>query len=280
MDWNKLNSSLTSALLHLMHLPTINHIDLSFIQNFPLSSLTPCVDLHRLDIFKSKWTYWPEEEIIVQSEMMPKIREFNSDDSSVMTTKLLHAKRQDGQPAFNFKDLRRLSTCLEDKQNARHLVQNAKLLENLHLTVGFGQNLVGLHDILSPSAHTLKVLDLTGFFFWNCIPRVGIPPFAGLYEELEAMAEHNTLEALSFEVYVDRSEAVDFIGSIIQNVEKELAKPGWSALRQVTFKVPIEGCSGLLAAGLSEALQSLPDKYLSRFPKLESVAFSYSVYVA
>ena len=40
-DWNSLNPSLTSAFLHLMHLPTINHIDLSFIQNFPLSSLTP-----------------------------------------------------------------------------------------------------------------------------------------------------------------------------------------------------------------------------------------------
>ena len=30
-DWNTLDSSLSSALLHLMHLPTINHIDLSSI---------------------------------------------------------------------------------------------------------------------------------------------------------------------------------------------------------------------------------------------------------
>ena len=50
-DWNKLDSSLTSAFLHPMHIPTINHIDLSFIQNFPLSCLTPSVNLHRLDIF-------------------------------------------------------------------------------------------------------------------------------------------------------------------------------------------------------------------------------------
>ena len=40
MDWNTLDSSLTSALIHLMHLPTINHIDLTYIQNFPLISLT------------------------------------------------------------------------------------------------------------------------------------------------------------------------------------------------------------------------------------------------
>ena len=50
LDWNYLNSSLISAFLHLMHLPTINHIDLSYIHNFPLSSLVPSVNLLRLDI--------------------------------------------------------------------------------------------------------------------------------------------------------------------------------------------------------------------------------------
>ena len=30
-DWNELDSSLKSAFLHLIHLPTINHIDLSYI---------------------------------------------------------------------------------------------------------------------------------------------------------------------------------------------------------------------------------------------------------
>ena len=44
-EWNTLDFSLTSALLHLMHLPTINHIEISFI---PLASnlslhLTICI---------------------------------------------------------------------------------------------------------------------------------------------------------------------------------------------------------------------------------------------
>ena len=33
-DWNGLDFSLKSAFLHLMHLPTINHLDLSLIKNF------------------------------------------------------------------------------------------------------------------------------------------------------------------------------------------------------------------------------------------------------
>jgi hypothetical protein len=118
-----------------MHLHTINHIDLSFIKNFPLSSLSSSVNLHRLDILRLR----PLEEdgfreIVLHWEMLPKIREFHTSQSSQLTTKLLHAKTQDGQPAFNFMDLRRLAmfftgTRSEDEQNIRYLLQNAKLLK-------------------------------------------------------------------------------------------------------------------------------------------------------
>ena len=278
-DWNTLDSSLTSAFLHLMHLPTISHIELSLIQNFPLSSLTPSVNLHRLDIFHLRLEEdgSPDSEIVVQSEMMPEIHEFYTSESSLLTTKLLHAKRQDGLPAFNFMDLRRLSIssgCFEDEWNIRCLLQNAKVLEEVHLSVGLGWNLVGLHDILSPSASTLKVLDLTVSLYDDL-------PLAGLCEELEAMAGHNMLEALSFEVRVDGDETEDSIGSIIQKVDKVLVKPGWSALTQVSFTFLISCCqvSKEDSAKLSEALQSLPDKYLSHLSKLESVAFRCSAYV-
>jgi hypothetical protein len=261
-----------------MHLPTMNHIDLSLIQNFPLSNLAPSVNLHRLDIFylRLEEDDSPDSEIVVHPEMMSKIREFHTSESSLLTTKLLHARRQDGRPAFNFMDLRRLSissTSFEDEWNIRYLLQNAKLLEKLHLSVGLGWSLVGLHDILSPSASTLKVLDLTVFLYDEL-------PLAGLCDELEAMAGHNMLEALSFEVRVDSDETVDSIGSIIQKVEKELVKPGWSALRQISFTFLISCChvSREDSAKLSEALQSLPDKYLSHLSKLDSVAFN-SAYV-
>ena len=278
LKWETLDSSLTSAFLHLMHLPTINHIELSSIQDFPLSSLTPSVNLRRLDIFYLICDDTLEEdgspEFVFQSEMMPKLREFHTSDSAVLTTKLLHAKRHDGRPAFNFMDLRRLSLSssgLEDDRNIRYLLQNARLLEKLCLSVEPGQSLVGLHDILSLSAHTLKVFDLT-------VSLYSVPSPAGLCEELEAMAGHNMLEALSFEFGVGGRETEDFIGSIIQKVWEVLIKPGWSALRQVSFKVTIACClvSREDSAELSEALQSLPDKYLSHLSKLE---LNYSAYV-
>ena len=124
-------------------------------------------------------------------------------------------------------------------------------------------------ELLSLSARTLKVLDLTVSL---CHSSVG-----GLCEELEAMAGHNMLEAFSFEVQIaylgnDTEEA---IGSTIQKVEKVLVKkPGWSALRQVSFKVTCSRVSWSDKAKFSEALQSLPDKYLSHLSKKSTLLLS------
>jgi hypothetical protein len=279
LDWNTLDSSLRSAFLHLMHLRTINHIALLLIDNFPLSSLTLSVNLLRLDMtYLSPLQEDGSPEIVVQSDMMPKIRELHISESALLTTKLLHAKRQDGRPAFNFMDLRRLSmsfTRFEDEQNIRYLLQNAGLLEKLHLSIDRGRSLVGL---LSPSARTLKVLDLTVFLYDNTFP-VSLA-LAGLCEELEAMAGHNMLEALSLEARVLRSDRTEaFVGSVMQSVEKVLVKPGWSALRQVSFKVAIAYCMQT-SVELCEALQSLPDKYLTHLSNLESVAFNFSAFPA
>ena len=244
-----------------MHLPSINHIDLSFISEFPLSSLTSSVNLRRLDISHVKH-FAPDE--ILQS--LPKIREFHTSESpySTTTTTLLYAKRPDGRPAFNFMDLRRVSTPLtfSEEKNIRYLLQNAKLLERLKLSVKLGR-LVGLHKILSPIAPSLKVLDLT----LTC-DSISLP-LTVLCRELKAMAGHNMLEALSFifDVYHETApdhEAEGYIGSIIQEVEKVLVKSGWSSLRQVFFKFSIKYYGKEERediAKLSGALQFLRDKY-------------------
>ena len=111
----------------------------------------------------------------------------------VMTT-LLHAKLRDGRPALNSMDLRRLSISSirsKDEQNIRYILQNGKFLEKLHLSVDPLCSLVGL---LSPSARTLKILGLTVLYLSSVC--------SGVCEELEAMAGHDILEALSFEVKV------------------------------------------------------------------------------
>jgi hypothetical protein len=284
LDWSELNPSLTSAFLHLMHLPSINHIDLLFIHNFPLSSLTPSVNLLRLDICHLSGVSdvdRPEEDgslkSVDYSEMMPKIREFRTKDSFLLTKKLLYAKMQDGRPAFKFMDLRRLSLSSiwpSDEENIRYLLENAKSLEKLHLSIGY-QCLGGFHDILSLCSRTLKVFDLSVSLYSDSVP------LTGLWENLEAMAGLNMLEAFSFEVRVNcrhgHGVTEDLVVvSIFRQVEELLVKSGWSALRQVSFKImPAD-----YGTQLSKALHSLPDKYLSHLPKLKSVAFNFSAVVS
>jgi hypothetical protein len=91
------------------------------------------------------------------------------------------------------------------------------------------------------------------------------------------MAGHNILEALSFEFHVDAHETEDSVGPDIQRVEKVLLKPGWSALRQVSFKIKITSCWGYRTELYNVLARSIPDKYLNHLSKLESVAFNFSV---
>ena len=73
-------------------------------------------------------------------------------------------------------------------------------------------------------------------------------------------------------------DTVDSIGLTFEEVDKVLIKPGWSALRQVSFKIKFT-CWWESGLELYDTLQSLPDKYLSRLSNLESVASSFSTYI-
>ena len=262
-----------------MHLPTINRIDLTFINNFPVSGLIPCVNLLRLDIFQMECVKeGPSPVFVVQSEIMPKIRELYISEAFLLMVKLLLARMQNGQPAFRFTNLRLLSisiTRIEEKRIFQYLLLNARCLQKLIVSTGQDQTLAGLHVILSPRARTLKILELAVFLYSRGSVRL---PLGGFCEELEKMAGNNMLEVLSFEVYVGVYDREDFIGPIIQNVEKVLVKPGWSALRQVSLTVScLEQLKPEDGAKFIEALKSLPEKYLSHLSKLESVAFHYTI---
>ena len=93
-------------------------------------------------------------------------------------------------------DSRCLYTQSEDEQNLRYLLQNAKLLGKLDLSVLSDRDLV---DLPPP---TLKVLNLTVSLYSDSYPL----PLARLCNELEAMAGHNILEALSLKVHLEGHE--------------------------------------------------------------------------
>ena len=146
---------------------------------------------------------------------------------------------------------------------------NAKLLEKLYILFEPPALVAGLYHDLFYSARTLQVLCLAiefndGFFIELC-------------EELEAIARRNWLESLSLEFQVVGIEPEEIIGSAFQKVEQILVKPGWSALRRVSFQVSVRRSDSEMVV---QSLNSLPDKYLSHLPKLESVAFNFSAHMS
>ena len=113
-------------------------IALSFIRNFPVSILSSSVNLLRLDISNLSSIDPLEVEIIVQSELMPKnlwipyFRFLWADDQVVY---MLKGKMVDDQLSTSriFDGSLLVSKI---KRNVWYLLQNAKLLEKLHLWYG------------------------------------------------------------------------------------------------------------------------------------------------
>ena len=138
---------------------------------------------------------------------------------------------------------------------------------------------MGLHDILSLSARTLKVFDLSVLFFISPVTLAANLQDSG--KNWKPWRDAILLEAFSFEVQVNDNVTEDLVGSIFRQ-EEVLVKPGWSAsvLRQVSFKVGIRSTKYSQGAKLSEALQSLPGKYLSHLLIHKSVAFNFSAYTS
>ena len=90
------------------------------------------------------------------------------------------------------------------------------------------------------------------------------------------MTGENILEALSFDIFIQEGDDQEMIGPIIQDIEKALVKPGWSALRQVSISVKAQGIGNLeVRAEMEEDLQSLAENYLSQL--LEVVELRYKV---
>lgn len=158
----------TSTFLHIFLICTINHFDLSLMQNFPLLMLTPSVNL-QLDIFYLRlermvsWNCCPVGDDARNSQ----IPCWQRSKKVIWTTSFMDL----GQLSISFL-LQRLNGifdiyCRKASYFERRTISLKsfylywrRLCSSGHLSPGFGWSLVGHHDILSPSVSTLYVFDL------------------------------------------------------------------------------------------------------------------------
>jgi hypothetical protein len=108
------------ALLHLMQLPTLSHLKLWWIENFPISDLIHSSSLKHLEIEKVDFA---EEDVVPPSTApLPRksvlLREYNVGlRSASATKKLVEAKRPDGLPVVDFTELTKVTANCDNKEN-------------------------------------------------------------------------------------------------------------------------------------------------------------------
>ena len=140
-DWPRLswsNYPIRPALLHLLHLPTLTHFEVTNINDFVVSDLIPCVNLKYLDIGynisvadKNTFPAALPEHSIQPNEFVVGI----GTSSAIM--KLCTAQRPDGQPIIDFGSLSKIRADFEEPDGcmaSQELFRRCHSLTDAHIS--------------------------------------------------------------------------------------------------------------------------------------------------
>ncbi|KAF8149960.1 hypothetical protein B0H34DRAFT_802090 [Crassisporium funariophilum] len=275
-NWSKLSEAIRRALLHLMHLPTLTHLRLlMFFKNFPVSGIVSCNSLIGLDT----------EGVLLEIDHLPTtsrthmIQEYTMQMNSNTTRGLLSTKLANGDPAFDFTMLRKLTlTCGGDHgvSATHHLLERVKHLEVLKYRVCAREHFRHLASLTARSARTLKILDLEAYPGRNSrfgpISSAADPsPFIlGLCKELEEMSDRNVVETIKLKI----DASLGWPGDAWENLDIVLTKSGWSKLKHVSITLNIVCWPWRRnEEALQTALDTLPKTQLIRLAKSNTVDF-------
>jgi hypothetical protein len=134
--WN--NNPIRPALLHLLHLPTLTHFQITRMENFVISDLIPCVNLKSLDIGDfttvlaetTLHAALPEHSIQLK-ELLVGFR------SSTAIMILCTARRPDGKPIIDFGSLSKVTVSFERPGNGEaleDLFRRCRILTNVDIS--------------------------------------------------------------------------------------------------------------------------------------------------
>jgi hypothetical protein len=136
LDWS--NNSIRSALLHLLHLPTLTYFKMTSINNFVISDLIPCVNLKYLDIgymtMAAENTFpstLPEHSIQLNEFVVG----FGISAADIL--KFYSARRPDGQPIIDFRSLSKIRVAFvwpDESRALRELFGHCRVLTNVNIS--------------------------------------------------------------------------------------------------------------------------------------------------
>ncbi|KAF8150742.1 hypothetical protein B0H34DRAFT_801670 [Crassisporium funariophilum] len=252
LDWANLESSMRTALLELMRLPTLTELRIGNIQNFPMSNLDRCITVTQLNVYGFTTTHAAEEWLLPSQHSPLRQSAFTGSKPRVANLQVgrrtLPALKSLGLTIANQNDIAFASSF------ANHIAGLERLDLSVNCTIHSSDHPeyssyespmslleLGSFGFIASNSHTLKTIILNFNIdddngHWN-------DPLFGLCDELEAMSAKDVLESLVIKVKFGLEAECNTSEGPWEQLGSILSRPEWSALQVVSlsFKVLYEG---------------------------------------
>ncbi|KIM35768.1 hypothetical protein M413DRAFT_32232 [Hebeloma cylindrosporum] len=274
-QWRK--NSLRTAILYLLHLPTLVRLEMTENQDFVFADLIPCTNLREFQLDCTK----PVEAEHTLPLTLPhpplQLRHLFVGSECFTAMSMIGASlRPDGKPIFNLAVLSSITIRLwrhEDFEASRQLFQHCSKLTEIQLLLRSPPlTWMGIAKMLKPSIETLTHLH----FEIGFQDETGTnDPLAGLVAELEEIRyQPNAVEKITIDVGA-WSDSEFNQGDDWGLLDRVLTQSGWSKLERVSLKIYIWVCER--EDDLEVTLKSLPQAQLPRLSSSPSIVFQFSI---
>ncbi|KAF8801604.1 hypothetical protein BYT27DRAFT_6784585 [Phlegmacium glaucopus] len=232
-------------LLDFIHIPTLNHLDLRSLRNFPISHLIPSPNLKHLsttnlflaDEGDSVTALVPFKPIKLQ--VLDIALRYRSGHRVLPPQTRFLAEIYSGRWILDFTGLEKISVKFPNTGinliiPLAQVFQNAPQLTDVHFAVYDGCfRALKLAKMLMPCIETLRRMHLV-----ITSDGLGPLPMSDLCDELEDIAGNNKLDSLKIKISTDRR--YDILGDgQLDRLEKIFLKSGWPMLKHLSLHLAI-----------------------------------------
>ncbi|KIM35767.1 hypothetical protein M413DRAFT_32231 [Hebeloma cylindrosporum] len=273
--WRK--NRLRSAILHLLHLPTLIRLEISRIHDFAFPDLIPCTNLREFSLRSTRSVETEHTSLPMLPHKPLKLQSLIfgvrcSTPMSMIGTSL----RGDGRPIFDLAAVASVKLVLDqynEFEASRNVFNHCSQLVNVDISVNYPPIAwTGIAKMLEPSIETLTHLR----FAMGTKDETGTgDPLAGLVAELEELRCHrNVVENMTIDVFVGAYYKCNQ-GEDWGLLDRVLTQPGWSKLRHISLTIFLWVC--YREDDLEVTLKRLPETQLPTLSSSRSINFQFSV---
>ncbi|KAF8801607.1 hypothetical protein BYT27DRAFT_7147106 [Phlegmacium glaucopus] len=289
-DWKCIPLSMRHLLLDFIHIPTLNHLDLRSLRNFPISHLMASPNLKHLSTTNLFLVDEGDADATALAPFKPiklraldiAIRGLSWDILNVSSPTLFLATIHTGTwPILDLTGLEKISveffhTFLTIP--LRQVFQKARQLTDIHILVDdLCFQALKLAKTITPCIQTLTRVHLVIASDRPSVPTSVMCPLSDLCDELEDIAGKNKLDSLKIELHMDRKEYAILDDQQLRRLEKIILRSGWPMLKHISLDLVVYNLSLPYDSSFEMGLEKLRRTQFTRLKSSKTIDFRFSV---